>query len=122
LASGEQWEKAARGPSGRRFPYGEEFSALRANVRESRRKALTPVDWYDLGTSPYGIYDLCGNAWEWTNTWDQTRVQVRGGAFTVGGAHSAPQEWVWLVPGVCRDDVGFRCVAPTASVLDLLST
>lgn len=68
LPSEVQWEKAARGEDGRRFPWGNEFDPARLNSAESGRRALTPVDAFPEGASPYGCLNMAGNVWEWTLT------------------------------------------------------
>jgi len=59
-----EWEKAARGTDARRFPWGDEFSADRANDSQS----LMPAGSYPNGVSPYGVFDMSGNVAEWTAT------------------------------------------------------
>lgn len=66
-----EWEKAATwGPHVRRkhaFPWGEAWETGRANTAEGRGAWMTtPVGCYPHGKSPYGVYDLIGNIWEWT--------------------------------------------------------
>ncbi|MDH5526301.1 MAG: formylglycine-generating enzyme family protein [Nitrospirota bacterium] len=70
LPSEAEWEKAARGPDGNLFPWGNTFDASRANVAtgaEGGRKL--PVGSLPAGASPYGVQDMIGNAWEWTRDW-----------------------------------------------------
>ena len=74
LPSDQEWEKAARGTDGRMFPWGNEFDINKANTPQ-RWEALKqegdtmPVGSFPNGVSPYGIYDMSGNVWEWTSSW-----------------------------------------------------
>lgn len=76
LPDDKEWEKAARGTDGRIFPWGAEFSIDRANT-PVRWAAMyvqgdtTPVGAFEGGKSPYGLYDMTGNVWEWTDSWYQ---------------------------------------------------
>jgi len=60
-----QWQRAAQGDDGRKFPWGDELDASRCNSEESGIGATTFVDRYPSGASPYGVYDLAGNVYEW---------------------------------------------------------
>ena len=66
LPTEAQWERAARGLEGRRFPWGSESpqSSL-LNFLNSDLKQVTPVGFYPKGATPEGIYDLSGNTFEW---------------------------------------------------------
>jgi formylglycine-generating enzyme required for sulfatase activity len=59
-----EWERAARGDDGRRFPWGEEWDPAFAAHRGGARHAL-PVRSIPKNISPYGLYDCAGNVWEW---------------------------------------------------------
>jgi formylglycine-generating enzyme required for sulfatase activity len=63
-----EWEKAARGPDGRIYPWGDEFDPQRCNTSESKIQTTTPVDAYPQGASYYGCFDMAGNVWEWTRS------------------------------------------------------
>ena len=66
-----EWEKAARGTDGRLFPWGDTFDAKRSNSPQGGIGRLTPVGSFPKGKSPYGLFDVSGNVWEWTDGWYQ---------------------------------------------------
>ena len=69
-----EWEKAARGTDGRDYPWGDDFDVNKVNS-PVRWKSLNmegdtmPVGAIEAGKSPYGLYDMSGNVWEWTDSW-----------------------------------------------------
>jgi formylglycine-generating enzyme required for sulfatase activity len=69
LPTGVEWEKSASGDAGLVFPWGNTWRENHCNSLEAGKKMTTPVDQYPQGVSPYGVYDMAGNVWEWTDEW-----------------------------------------------------
>lgn len=122
LPSSQQWEKAARGPTGSVYPWGNQPTPAKCNVREGGIKDTTPVGRYQSGTSIYGVFDLCGNVWEWCRTETTPgRFELKGSAFTSGFERATPSNFNDADASMLDDDTGFRCVVVADAMQALLS-
>ncbi|MFQ5559146.1 MAG: formylglycine-generating enzyme family protein [Nitrospinota bacterium] len=127
LPNEEEWEKAARGPNGNRFPWGNTFDDKKANML-GLRGTPTPVKEYVSDVSAYGVHGMAGNASEWVQNWYQpypgnefldeaygeSFKVLRGGSW--GGIGHYSFEFFYRStfrnyekPESTMNDVGFRC-------------
>jgi len=121
-----EWQLAAQGTDRRTYPWGNIWQPANVPTLVTGRAMTGPdsVDAHPQGASPYGVMDMVGNVWQWTDefTDDHTRA-----AILRGGEYYKPQGSMWYFPEAFRNDehsklllmapgydrsggVGFRCV------------
>ncbi|HEY4146870.1 formylglycine-generating enzyme family protein [Pinirhizobacter sp.] len=125
-----EWQYAAQGTDGRHYPWGNEADASRVPATNRGRTLRAPddVDAHPEGASPFGVLDLVGNVWQWTDEFldEHTRAAVlRGGGsylpqtshWYFPQTHRLDQHGKYLLMAPCKDRsgcVGFRCVLDAA--------
>ena len=121
-----EWQYAAQGSDGRIYPWGNKWNGNAVPVPDKSRAMRGPdaVDAHPQGKSAFGVMDLVGNVWQWTEEFadEHTRAGI-----VRGGEYYQPQGSIWYfpvtyklnehgkllltAPGLDRSGgVGFRCV------------
>jgi len=121
-----EWQLAAQGTDGRLYPWGNFWLPANAPAPDQSRsmRGPDPVDAHPAGASPYGVMDMVGNVWQWTDEFTDEHTRA---AIVRGGDYYQPQGSIWYFPQAYQNDqhskvllmapsydrsggVGFRCV------------
>jgi formylglycine-generating enzyme required for sulfatase activity len=121
-----EWQYAAQGTDGRLYPWGNDWDASAVPVPDKGRTMRGPdsVTAHPKGASPFGVMDLVGNVWQWT---DEFLDEHSRGGILRGGSYYQPQGSIWYFPQAYKltehgkllmmapskdrsAAVGFRCV------------
>jgi len=127
LPTEAMWEKAARGPEGNEFPWGNEDPMEDTANHDNYVGSTTPVNAYEKGQSFYGIQDAAGNVYQWCRDWygtgerkpvdptgpeSGTEHVIKGGSFIEGMESLRSANRDRYEPKYSSFLFGFRCATP----------
>ena len=145
-----EWQLAAQGLDGRLYPWGSNLTPPNTPMFTDTGAPIDPlklghffpvqdvghsmrgpdaVDAHPAGVSPYGVMDMVGNVWQWTDEFYDEHTRA---ALVRGGEYYQPQGSIWYFPNLLHNDthgklllmapsmdrsggIGFRCVKDVAS-------
>jgi formylglycine-generating enzyme required for sulfatase activity len=121
-----EWQYAAEGTDGRLYPWGNSWDERAVPTPYKGRDLPGPadVDAHPAGASPFGVIDMTGNVWQWTDEYVDEHTRA---AIVRGGSYYQPQGSMWYFPQAYRlnehgkyllmapskdraGTLGFRCV------------
>ena len=127
-----EWQYAAQGLDGRLYPWGNSWNSLYVPIPDTGQLLCGPdsVNAHPQGKSPFGVEDMVGNVWQWTDEYQDSHTRA---AILRGGSYYQPQGSYWYFPQAYKlnghgkyllmspgenraGTIGFRCVKD-ASVL-----
>jgi hypothetical protein len=116
-----EWQFAAQGVKDRLYPWGNNFEKAKCNSAESELGGTTPVDKYEPGVSPFGLYDMAGNVLEWClndyedittiDTEKFTYKVLRGGSWKQSSALATTRFRQKQYPDAHSFNIGFRLLS-----------
>ncbi|MHC1770785.1 MAG: formylglycine-generating enzyme family protein [Flexilinea sp.] len=118
LPSDAQWMTAASGNEDVSYPWGNEIPDINRLNADRSVMGLSPVGTYPSGMSFFGVMDMCGNVWEWTDKGrtaadpeaDNGSRIIRGGSWRTSFSDIGIALSGEMNVDEYSDDVGFRCV------------
>jgi formylglycine-generating enzyme required for sulfatase activity len=132
LPTDQQWQRAAQGDDGRQYPWGDKFNKNRCNTREYGRRTTCSVKQCADGASPFGVFHMAGNVWQWCDSTDYAQRgsgrqsgssatnqhiprAVRGGSFISVAQRARSTFLFYLNPLYRYPTIGFRVMTPQAT-------